>query len=647
MKSENNNLNKDNEGRLNDLENKRHTLAHILASVCQDQYVGLQLTLGPAVDNGFYYDIDFKSSIAIDKDGNQYVNKPNSEEDLQALQKEMEKRVKAGGVFTHEEVSYEKAKEIFANNKYKLELIDEINNRKEKITIYTINFNPKGDLSGSRPLRDSNSVEDTVRVEGVELNNRGSIVVESNVFIDLCRGGHCDDIADIEIGSFRLDKIAGAYWRGDEKCDMLTRIYGLAFDTTNELDTYVANMEEAKKRDHRVLGRELGLFIFSDLVGPGLPLWTPRGTVLRREIDNFVQSLRSEYNYQAVSIPHITKSDLYKKSGHWEKYAEDLFKINTRDGHVLCMKPMNCPHHTQIYVSELRSYKELPIRYSETTMVYRDEQSGELNGLSRVLSITQDDAHIFCRESQLEDEINSVWNLIEKFYSTFGFTNLTPRFSKRDDDIKYKGSDDVWTKAERAIENLLEKRAKGKWIDGSGEAAFYGPKIDFMAEDAIGRMHQVGTIQIDYVQPTNFGLEYVDEEGKRDMPVMIHCAVAGSLERFISVYIEHTAGAFPLWLAPMQVKVIPIKNEAHLEYAQSVYERLRSANIRVELDDDKNGLGKKVRHAKEMKYPYWIVIGDAEVAGGTVTLESREGEKFTLSIDDLLSKLNSQIVEKK
>lgn len=596
MKSENNKDDID----IKNLEYKRHTLAHILASVCEDSYEGLQLTLGPAIDNGFYYDIDFKKD-----------QRPSTEEDLQVLQKDMDKKIKHGGKFTHEEVTHEKAKEIFANNKYKLEMIDEINNRGEVITIYSIVF-----ADGSK-------------------------------FTDLCRGGHCEDISDIEIGSFKLDKVAGAYWRGDEKRDMLTRIYGLAFDNKDELDTYVANMEEAKKRDHRVLGRELGLFIFSDLVGPGLPLWTPRGTILRREIDNFVQSLRKEYNYQGVTIPHITKSDLYKKSGHWDKYAEDLYKINTRDGHVLCMKPMNCPHHAQIYASELRSYKELPIRYSETTMVYRDEQSGELNGLSRVLSITQDDAHIFCRESQLEDEINNVWNLIEKFYAAFGYSSLTPRFSKRNDDAKYKGSDDIWVKAESAILNLLEKRADGKWMDGTGEAAFYGPKIDFMAEDAIGRKHQVGTIQVDFVQPTNFGLEYVDEEGKRDMPVMIHCAIAGSLERFISVYIEHTAGAFPLWLAPTQVKVIPIKNEAHLEYAQSVYEKLKAANIRVELDDDKNGLGKKVRHAKDMKYPYWIVIGDSEIAGATVTLESREGEKFILTHQELLAKLNSEIAEKK
>lgn len=280
-------------------------------------------------------------------------------------------------------------------------------------------------------------------------------------------------------------------------------------------------------------------------------------------------------------------------------------------------------------------------------MVYRDEQSGELNGLSRVLSITQDDAHVFCMESQLEEEMNNIWNLIEKFYSTFGFTKLTPRFSRRDDDAKFKGNMDLWEKAEGAIKNLLDKRAAGKWVDGEGEAAFYGPKIDFMAEDAIGRKHQVGTIQLDFVQPTNFGLEYVNEEGNRAMPVMIHCAIAGSLERFLSVYLEHSAGVFPLWLAPNQVKIIPIKNDLHLEYAENVYRELKQSGVRVDLDSDKNGLGKKVREAKDLKYPYWVVIGDAEIAGNTVTLESLAGDKVSLSLDELKNKLSEEINNKK
>ena len=576
------------------LDHKRHTLAHILASVLLEKYPGTKLTLGPAIDNGFYYDVDFTGE------------KPNTTQDFQDLTKEMKKKISGGGNFSHKEVTKDEALEIFAGNEYKIELINEIADRGEKITLYTIND-----------------------------------------FTDLCRGGHVEDIQEIDSESFKITHTAGAYWRGKVENKMLTRVYGLAFNTKEELENYEKQMEEAKKRDHRVLGRELGLFIFSDLVGPGLPLWTPRGTFLRKQVDNYVQELRSEYGYGAVTIPHLTKKDLYVKSQHWDKYAEDLFKIETRDGHTLCMKPMNCPHHAQIYASELRSYKELPIRYSETTMVYRDEQSGELNGLSRVLSITQDDAHIFCRESQLEEEINNIWNLIETFYKTFGFENLTPRFSRRNNDPKFKGNLENWEKAENAIKNLLVKRAPDNFIDGEGEAAFYGPKVDFMAKDAIGREHQVGTIQVDFVQPANFGLEYVNEKGERDMPVMIHCAIAGSIERFLSVYIEHTAGNFPLWMSPTQLSIIPINADAHGEYAKNIFNKLKENKFRVELEDSKDGLGKKVRYAKEMKYPYWIVIGYKERDENKVTLESRSGEKFSLTLEELIEKLKEEVEEKK
>ncbi|MBP9765835.1 MAG: threonine--tRNA ligase [Candidatus Pacebacteria bacterium] len=582
------------------LSDKRHTLAHVLASVLIEKHPDIKLTLGPAIDNGFYYDIDFLNE-----------EKPNTEKDFEDITNEMKSKINIGGNFSHKEVSKEEALEFFTDNEYKTELINEISERGEKITLYTINFN------------------------------------NGKTFTDLCRGGHAEELKEIDADSFKITHIAGAYWRGNEKNKMLTRVYGLAFETKEELINYQAKIEEAKKRDHRILGKELGLFIFSDLVGPGLPLWTPRGTFLRKQVDNFVQELRNEYGYGAVAIPHLTKKDLYIKSGHWEKYQEDLFKIDTRDGHTLCMKPMNCPHHAQIYASELRSYKELPIRYSETTMVYRDEQSGELNGLSRVLSITQDDAHIFCRENQLEEEMNNVWNLIENFYKSFGFESLTPRFSRRNDDPKYKGNIEFWNKAENAIKNLLTKRASENFIDGEGEAAFYGPKIDFLAKDAIGREHQVGTIQVDFVQPTNLGLEYVSETGTREMPVMIHCAVAGSLERFLSVYIEHTTGNFPLWMSPTQLSIIPINLEAHGDYAKEIYSKLKSKKYRVELEDSKDGLGKKVRYAKEMKYPYWIVIGDKEKEENKITLESRSGEKFNLSLEELIEKLEKEVEEKK
>ena len=582
-----------------ELNNKRHTLAHILAKVSIDKYPNTLLTLGPAIDNGFYYDMDF-------------VENKISQDDLIDLNKRMMDLIKIGGTFSHREVSPEEGKEYFKNNKYKLELINEVIDRGEKITLYTINFN------------------------------------NGETFTDLCRGGHCENISDIDVGSFQLNKIAGSYWRGDEKREQLTRIYGLAFNTKEELENYKVQLEEAKKRDHRILGKELGLFVFSDLVGPGLPLWTPRGTILRRQIDNFVQELRSEYNYMPVTIPHITKSDLYKKSQHWEKYAEDLFKIETRDGHIFCMKPMNCPHHAQIYNSELRSYKELPIRYSETTMVYRDEQSGELSGLSRVLSITQDDAHIFCRENQLNEEINAVWDLIEKFYKTFDFVELTARFSRRNDDTKYKGNLELWEKAESIIKNLLEIRAGGKWIDGEGEAAFYGPKIDFLAKDAIGRSHQVATIQLDFVQPENLELEYVNEKGLRERPVMIHCAIAGSLERFVSVYIEHCAGNFPLWLAPTQIMIVPIKSEEHISSANNLAKILKENNIRYEIANVENGFGKNIRKAKDMKIPYTIIIGDKDLSVNKYTLESRDnGQVGQMNIEELIVLLNKEIKERK
>lgn len=552
-------------------------------------------TIGPVIDNGFYYDFDFKEG-----------QKPGLD-DLTRIQKTMEEICTKNLPFRHEVVTADQARGLFEANAYKISLINDLEKEGKTITIY----------------------------------------YTGDDFFDLCVGGHTTTTGDIEVGSFKLDKIAGAYWRGDENNAMLTRIYGLAFDTQAELDAYIAQQEEAKKRDHRILGKQLKLFTFSELIGPGLPLWTPRGTIIREELNDFVWSLRKKQGFQKVTIPHITKKDLYEKSGHWAKYAEDLFKIDTRDGHTFCMKPMNCPHHAQIYTSELRSYKELPIRYSETTMVYRDEQSGELSGLARVLSITQDDAHVFCRESQIEEEVGKVWDIISTFYSTFGFT-LVPRFSRRDPATpeKFMGTEETWNKAEGAIKNTLETRGSTTWVDGEGEAAFYGPKIDFMAKDSIGRTWQVATIQLDFVQPSNFGLEFVNEEGKREQPVMIHCAIMGSIERFMSTLIEHTAGSFPLWLSPTQISIIPIA-EAHHEYAKKVQATLQDADIRAEADTAKEGLGKKIKAAREMKTPYWAVIGDAEVNNQTVTLEHRTlGKIGEISIDALVTRLSEEIRNK-
>ena len=439
--------------------------------------------------------------------------------------------------------------------------------------------------------------------------------------------------------------MAGAYWRGDEKNKMLTRIYGLAFPTKAELDAFVTQQEEAKKRDHRKLGKELGLFVFSDLVGPGLPLWTPRGTVIRELLNDYVWELRKARGYEKVTIPHITKKELYETSGHWAKYADDLFKIVTREDHVYAMKPMNCPHHTQIFAAEPRSYRDMPQRYAETTMVYRDEQSGELSGLSRVLSITQDDAHVFCRENQIETEALAIWDIIETFYKTFGF-ELQVRFSRHDPSTpeKYLGGEDVWAKAEGALQKLMESKGV-TWMDGLGEAAFYGPKIDFISRDSIGRVLQVATIQLDFNQPKNFGLVCTNEKGERETIVMIHAAIMGSIERFMSTLIEHVAGAFPLWLSPVQVAIVPVSEE-QAEYADTLYKSLKEKGIRISLEDGKDSLGKRIRAAKTMKVPYVIVLGNKEKDSGLLTVETR-GEKIEgITADDFIARVQKEIKEK-
>lgn len=577
------------------LQNKRHTLAHLLAAAVSEKYPHAKLTLGPAIDTGFYYDIDFSSGEAP------------GEADLKEIQKQMKKLINSWTEFTHEVVSADTARTHFTGNEFKIELINEIETRGETVTLYTCGG-----------------------------------------FTDLCRGGHCENPKDeIDTGAFKLDKIAGAYWRGDEKNPMLTRIYGLAFDTKEELEAYEKQLEEAKKRDHRKLGKELGLFTFSDLVGPGLPLWTPKGTVLRKQIDDFVQELRSAKGYQPVTIPHLAKKSLYETSGHWNKYSEDLFKVRAKegdDGEEYVLKPMNCPHHTQIYDSEPRSYKQLPQRYSETTMVYRAEQSGELAGLTRVLSITQDDAHVFCRESQLRDEIESIWDIVNAFYGAFNFS-LKVRLSFHDskNKEKYLGDEAVWQKTESMMEEIAKARGVEYFI-GIGEAAFYAPKIDFMALDSIGRTHQVATIQLDRLQPERFKLFCTNEHGEKEHVVMIHAAIAGSLERFSAVLIEHTAGNFPLRFAPVQLAIIPVA-ENHNVYAHEVCQSLRNNGFRIDIDDSNESMGKKIRNAKKEKIPYFIVAGDKEVETKTVTLESRDtGESIVINMDTLLELLSKERV---
>src|SRR3989338_2821179 len=397
-----------------------------------------------------------------------------------------------------------------------------------------------------------------------------------------------------------------------------------------------------EERDHRIIGKELDLFTFSDLVGPGLPLWTPKGTVLRSELDAFVWELRAAYGYERVTIPHITKKDLYEKSGHWDKFSDELFRITSREGKEYALKPMNCPHHTQIFDRHPHSYRQMPQRYAETTMVYRDEQSGELGGLTRVLSITQDDSHVFCRTSQIQEEFLKIWDIIDTFYKTFGFS-LRVRLSFRDPATpeKYLGTKEIWDKAESELHEIAKQRG-ADYFEGPGEAALYGPKLDFMAANAAGREWQVATIQLDMNIPERFDLTCVNEKGEKERIVMIHSAITGSLERCAAVLIEHYMGAFPTWLSPMQAVVLPI-GEAHQEFAREAADQLKAAGIRAELNDSNESLGKKIRAAKQQKVPYLLVIGDTEVANKTATLESRENKIGELPLADIVSKLTEEI----
>ncbi|OFZ62823.1 MAG: threonine--tRNA ligase [Bacteroidetes bacterium RIFCSPHIGHO2_02_FULL_44_7] len=471
---------------------------------------------------------------------------------------------------------------------------------------------------------------------------------ESGPFKDLCRGGHVENTREIPVEGLKLHKVAGAYWRGNEKNPMLTRIYGLLFPSRKELAVYLNQLEEAKKRDHRKLGKELDLFTFSDLVGAGLPLWTPKGTLLRNTLDDFVWSLRKARGYVKVTIPHITKKELYETSGHWQKFKDDLFHVQSREGHEFAMKPMNCPHHTQIYSRMAHSYRNLPQRYAETTMCYRDEQTGELYGLSRLRSFTQDDAHVFCRRSQVKEEFLKIWDIIDTFYLAVGFGPLNVRLSLHDPKKleNYLGTPDMWQFAEGQIRELAKERGVD-FFEAPGEAAFYGPKIDFMAKDSIGRQWQVATIQLDINQPERFDLTCVNEQGEKERIVMVHAAIMGSIERFLSILIEHHAGAFPVWLAPVQVELAPVSSK-HAEGAWKVAGELEVQGVRVAVDDADETIGKKVRKAVGQKIPYIVVVGDRELEGGEWTIRVRgQEEQLKMSQAEFISKLLQEIKDKK
>jgi threonyl-tRNA synthetase len=577
------------------LNNLRHTLAHLMAQAVGEIYKfdKVKLTLGPAIENGFYYDIDF---------GEEKI----SDTDLKKIEDMMRKKLPKWTEWEHKEISKEEALEFF-KNEYKQELINEIVERGEKITTYTCGG-----------------------------------------FTDLCRGGHLENPAtEIDPGSFKLDRVAGAYWRGNEKNKMLTRIYGLAFETKAELDAYILQQEEAKKRDHRKLGKELKLFTISDLVGAGLPLLQPRGMIIRKEIEDYLWELHKNKGYDRVWTPHIAKQNLYETSGHAAKFGNELFRVKGGDEEFF-MKPMNCPHHMQIFADNQFSYRNMPVRYFEPATVYRYEKAGQLSGLTRVRAITQDDGHLFCRASQIGQEVSTIVDIIKSFYTTMNMMEgYWVRLSVRGDDTsKYLGSDEVWSKAESALETAAKENDLNYKI-GLGEAAFYGPKLDFMFKDAIGREWQLATIQCDFNLPERFELKFTNEKGEEERPVVIHRAISGSLERFMGVMIEHFAGAFPLWLSPVQVKVIPVR-ENHNEYAKKVFEYLRENNIRGEFDDANMNLGTKVRDAKNNKLPYWIVVGDKEIEVNKITLESRDkGQLGQMEKEVLLKKLLEEIKEKK
>lgn len=564
------------------LEKMRHTLSHILAAAVKELYPTTTFGVGPTIENGFYYDIDFGDTKI-------------SESDLPKIEKKMRGLISMNCDMVRREVSREEALAWAEKNgqKYKVELINDLP-EDETISFYDV-------VKGDKVL-----------------------------FEDLCRGPHVENTS--EIGAFKLIRVAGAYWRGDEKREMLTRIYGVAFETEEELNEFIKKQEEAKARDHRKLGAQLDLFCFSELVGSGLPMFTPRGTILRDLLNDFTQSYRLKNGYKKVCIPHIANVDLYKTSGHYEKFPEMLQFVSQESGDHLAIKPVSCPHHSQIFASSPRSYKDLPIKYLETTMVYRDERKGELGGLSRVRSITQDDSHVFCTEEQVGDIFGELIESAKDLYKRIDM-KLKLRLSFRDDGDGYIGTPEMWEKAQKSIQEMAEK-FKMDYFIGMGEAAMYGPKMDFMAVDALGREWQLATVQLDYAMPARFGLEYTAEDGSKKTPIMIHCALIGSIERFMSVFIEHTAGWFPLWCAPEQVRILTVNDQTG-DYVAKIKdvlagivldEPVEKNKLRFSVDDSADSLGKKIRKATQMKIPVVLIVGPKDAEEGTISFRTKDVE---------------------
>ena len=569
-----------------------HTSAHLMAEALQELYPGIKFGIGPAIENGFYYDVD--PGEAVIKEG-----------DLPAIEAKMQQLAARKEPLVRTEISKADALKMFSERgeTYKIELINDLEDG--TITTYT-----------------------------------------QGAFTDLCRGPHLPNTGDIK--AIKLTAVAGAYWRGDETRPMLTRIYGITFPKKKMLDEYLALMEEAKKRDHRKIGKELELFMFSDTVGKGLPLWLPRGTALRLRLEDFLKKIQRRFGYEQVMTPHIGNKQLYVTSGHYAKYGKDSFQpIHTpEEGEEYLLKPMNCPHHCEIYKVKPRSYKDLPLRFAEFGTVYRYEQSGELHGLTRVRSFTQDDAHLFCRPDQLKEEFLKVMDIIFIIFKALDFENFEAQISLRDPNNKekYIGSDENWEKAERAIVEACQEKGLNARVE-LGEAAFYGPKLDFMVKDAIGRRWQLGTIQVDYNLPERFELEYTGEDNQKHRPVMIHRAPFGSMERFVAVLIEHTAGKFPLWLTPDQVVVLPI-SEKFNGYANQVAETLKAQDIRVIVDDRNEKIGRKIRDNELKRIPYMLVVGEKEAENGEVAVrEQGGGDKGVMKIADFAKMITDTVEE--
>ena len=567
-----------------------HSSSHLMAEALESLYPGIKFGIGPAIENGFYYDVDF---------GGRQI----TEADLRTIETKMMELARSKESFTRREVSKDEALKTFSEkgDEYKCELIGELEDG--TITFYT-----------------------------------------NGNFTDLCRGPHLRDTSVIK--AVKLTSIAGAYWRGDEKRQMLTRIYGITFPKKSMLDEYLVLMEEAKKRDHRKLGKEMELFAFSSRVGQGLPLWLPKGTELRERLENFLRKIQKSYGYQQVITPHIGNKDLYVTSGHYAKYGKDSFQpIHTpQEGEEFLLKPMNCPHHCEIYRTKPRSYKDLPLRFAEFGTVYRYEQSGELHGLTRVRGFTQDDAHLFCRPDQLKEEFCKVIDIILYVFKTLDFNEYVAQISLRDPDNreKYIGSDENWAKAEQAIIDAAAEKGLNTVVE-YGEAAFYGPKLDFMVKDAIGRKWQLGTIQVDYNLPERFELEYTGSDGQKHRPVMIHRAPFGSLERFVAVLLEHTGGKLPLWLTPDQAVILPV-SEKFTDYAKKVCDLLNNSDIRASIDDRNETIGKRIRESELKRIPFLLIVGEKEMTEGTVSVRRQGGkDEGSMKAEDFAAMVTDEV----